>query len=355
MDLSGSIFWVAAALGILDLVLGWLLGRYWTLRRTAASGLPQPSARALHDTAQRLADEVANVHQDVHQHQARMEQVNDKLLSARSRADDQLAHSVLESVADILRINAHLQDRLIDAEEKLQDQGKQVESWMTEARTDPLTRLPNRRAFDSALARHIALWQRTAAAFSVMIVDADQFKTINDRHGHPIGDLVLRGMAEVLERTLRKADVIARIGGEEFAVILANAVRADACLAAEHCRTAVESYDFRRDDLNPHPTISLGVAFMQASDTAASITERADEALYAAKQAGRNRVYVHDGAGCRPAIPAAAPERDSAPRPRPECTVSEPVQVEGADLAAACGQLRDELAQVIGKKWLFRA
>ena len=70
---------------------------------------------------------------------------------------------------------------------------------MSEARTDPLTKLPNRRA-SIRLARHIALWQRTAAAFSVMIVDADQFKTINDRHGHPVGDLRLRGMAEVLER-----------------------------------------------------------------------------------------------------------------------------------------------------------
>ena len=69
MDLSGSIFWVAAALGLIDLALGWISGRYWTLCRTAASGPPQPSARALYNTAQRLADEVANVHQDVYQHQ----------------------------------------------------------------------------------------------------------------------------------------------------------------------------------------------------------------------------------------------------------------------------------------------
>ena len=148
MSLSGSIIGMAVTLGIIDLALGWLLGRYCSRRPASIRQAQEPDPVELRDVAQRLAEQVARVHQEVDQHQGRVERVNRSLLAVRSTDEGARAESVLESVAEILRINARLQDRLLDAEDRLQEQGREIESWMTEARTDPLTGLPNRRAFD---------------------------------------------------------------------------------------------------------------------------------------------------------------------------------------------------------------
>jgi diguanylate cyclase len=350
MSLSDGIIIAAVALAVVNLPLGWLLGRRRAPYCPASPVLPQRDARDLHDVAQRLAEQVANVNRDVNQHQGRLQQVNRELLDAQPDEQSLVAKSVLASVAEILRINAQLQNRLLAAEEKLQDQGQQIQSWMEEARTDALTGLPNRRAFADALELQIAVWRRKNLAFSVMIIDADHFKAINDRHGHLVGDAVLRRLADAIQGSLRKMDLVARVGGEEFAVILPSTPGTDACRAAEHCRLAIAATGFQSDDLCVPLTISIGVAVVTLPDDGDALLNRADQALYAAKLAGRNRVCFHDGQRCQPAGASAATSNDSPPTAAQSVaeTTSAPDVENNTDLLAVCRDLRERLAEMAG-------
>jgi diguanylate cyclase (GGDEF)-like protein len=294
-----------------------------------------------------VAENVANVNRDVKAYHGRVEQVSQNLLAARSNAQDRPAESVLAAVSEILKINVGLQNRLTTAEERLRDQSEQFESLMAQACTDALTGVPNRRAFNDALERQVAASQRTGASFSVIFIDADHFKAINDRHGHAGGDFVLRRLAEVLEATFRKMDLVARIGGEEFAVLLPSTSGFGACRAAEHARLAVASHEFNDEDARIHVTVSLGVAAADPGDDANALLRRADQALYAAKQAGRNRTYFHDGTRCEPvdAAPSSAPAATPcAPTPP---AAHEPETRDDADVAAVCHNLRQTAAQLV--------
>jgi len=153
--------------------------------------------------------------------------------------------------------------------------------------TDGLTRLPNHSAWLEAVEREFARAKREGGSMAVLMIDVDHFKAINDQHGHPAGDEVLRGVAEVLREALRQHDVPGRYGGEEFGVLLAGSDDAAAEAIAERIRKRIEWASFAG---SLKVTASIGCAAMNASDLfAPSVIARADRALYAAKAAGRNR------------------------------------------------------------------
>jgi diguanylate cyclase len=155
------------------------------------------------------------------------------------------------------------------------------------SRTDGLTRLPNHTAWLEAVEREFARARREERSMAVLMLDLDHFKAINDQHGHPVGDEVLRGVAEVLAEVLRQHDVPGRYGGEEFGVLLPNCDIAGAEAIAERVRKKIEWASFAG---SLRVTTSIGCAVIQTSDLfAASLIARADRALYAAKAAGRNR------------------------------------------------------------------
>ena len=155
------------------------------------------------------------------------------------------------------------------------------------SRTDGLTRLPNHTAWLEAVEREFARSRREQQSMAVLMLDLDHFKAINDEHGHPTGDEVLRGFAEVLGEALRQHDVPGRYGGEEFGVLLPNCDIAGAEAIAERVRARVEWAYFAG---SLKVTTSVGCAAILPSDLfAASLIARADRALYAAKAAGRNR------------------------------------------------------------------
>lgn len=159
------------------------------------------------------------------------------------------------------------------------------------ATRDGLTGVHNRRWFDEALGAEIAFARRHDRALSLLIVDVDHFKRVNDRFGHPAGDAVLREVGGVLERTVRREDAVARYGGEEFAILLRDTALDAARICAERVREAIEracaTYDGR-----PIPiTASVGVATVRGvAASPAALIEAADGALYQAKHHGRNRV-----------------------------------------------------------------
>ena len=307
------------------------------------SGAPHPEARKIHDVVRRLAESVATVKHDLHQYHGHMEEVSRGLTAVQSNDPQDVAQMAITAVAEILQIQARLQERLLSAEERLRGQTKQIDQWMTQARTDALTGLSNRRAFDDALARQLAEWQRTAMTFSVILIDADRFKAINDRHGHAAGDAILRGLAQTLEGSFRRMDTIARIGGEEFAVILPSTQGEGACRAAEHVRKTIAACEFPCDDQKLRATVSLGVTEINSQDDAKSILRRADQALYAAKDAGRNRTFFHDGGVCASVGPLASTEGVFSPPEVQPAATSETQSDNGVELTDLCQRLRASL------------
>ena len=156
-----------------------------------------------------------------------------------------------------------------------------------EAATDPLTGLSNRGVFNSVLPREISRALRYGAALTLLMVDVDNLKVINDRAGHSAGDRSLQQVATALRGGLRDSDHVFRYGGDEFAVLLVGSEGAAALEVAERLRSQMDALP--DDACDVKPTLSLGVAALRASDTPEALFERADAALYRAKKAGRNR------------------------------------------------------------------
>jgi diguanylate cyclase (GGDEF)-like protein len=152
---------------------------------------------------------------------------------------------------------------------------------------DSLTGLANRRAFDSFLQDAFALARLRAQPLSLLMVDVDNFKSYNDRYGHPAGDELLVVLSTHLRSVVRRTDLVARIGGEEFALILPGTDLAGACLLAERARSTIEgSMAFRCP-----VTISVGVVSLdETTDTTGALIRKCDAELYRAKRSGRNRV-----------------------------------------------------------------
>jgi diguanylate cyclase (GGDEF)-like protein len=160
------------------------------------------------------------------------------------------------------------------------------------ALTDPLTELPNRRYAMKRLETEWSSWARSGQPLSVLMVDIDHFKQVNDSHGHDIGDLVLRETARAMGSTLRRSDTCARIGGEEFLVISPNTDREGASSLAERIRAEVETTTMKNGSFDGSVTVSIGVTTMNAGAEVGNVEELlklVDNAIYRAKQSGRNR------------------------------------------------------------------
>ncbi|WP_127538820.1 sensor domain-containing diguanylate cyclase [Paenibacillus illinoisensis] len=156
----------------------------------------------------------------------------------------------------------------------------------TMASTDLLTGLKNRRFFQLKMLESLEGYHATQREFSLLVVDIDHFKSINDTYGHPVGDLVLGNLAGLLQSVSRSSDVVARYGGEEFVIILTDCTAEQAVITAERYRTQVASADWGVYNI----TISIGAATVAEEDTDQSLFQKADMALYASKTGGRNRV-----------------------------------------------------------------
>jgi diguanylate cyclase (GGDEF)-like protein len=160
------------------------------------------------------------------------------------------------------------------------------------ATRDALTQAYNRRFFMERLASEWAWAQRHKQPCAIIAIDADHFKSINDTHGHPAGDYVLREIVSTVQSAVRKEDLVARIGGEEFFVLARATVRMQACVLAERVRASVASHEFTYQGTRLGVTISLGVATSDdlGIESPDDLIGRADEFLYRAKENGRNRV-----------------------------------------------------------------
>lgn len=168
---------------------------------------------------------------------------------------------------------------------------QEMHTARSNARTDPLTGLPNRAALDSSLPGRIAEAERSGRPLSLMFIDLDHFKQVNDRWGHDIGDLCLAAAAQAMRHHVRSTDLMARYGGEEFVLVLDGADLGVAKEVAAELRAGVERQGRRIGEHAVGLTVSIGLAELRPGEAAGALLRRADEALYQAKSEGRNR-YV---------------------------------------------------------------
>ena len=244
--------------------------------------------------ASRVADLAKNVASDVGDHAAKMKAISADLAGIDRESDGANA-AVFTAMDQMIAANTQLQQRLEQAEKQLAAQAVEIKTHESEARTDSLTGLSNRRAFDDELKRRLGEWQRKGTPCTLVLMDIDFFKKFNDTHGHQVGDEVLRQVAKVLAKQSREMDIPCRYGGEEFAAILPATDAVNACKVAERIRAAIEASTTTCEGKTLKVTCSLGVSQFLADDDVPRLIRRADDALYTSKKAGRNCGHWHTG------------------------------------------------------------
>ncbi len=233
---------------------------------------------------------------NVERHTEQLTEINDGLKEITGND----ASLVIGVTTRLIEANAHLQTELHQARQQIADKQRDLETFANQARIDTLTGLNNRRMFDSELSRQFAQRQRQGTTFSLLMIDIDHFKRFNDRYGHLAGDLVLRSVAQVMTNTLRDMDLVCRYGGEEFAVICSGSRLPQSAAAARRVCLAIEQHSLVLKNGPVRVTVSIGVAEVAGQEIDLDLIERADKALYAAKKAGRNQVFLHSGQACEP-------------------------------------------------------
>ena len=217
--------------------------------------------------------------------------------AAREKAFIAGANDFIAKTSDhvefLARVRAHV--KLAQTIQELEQSRRYLKE---QADTDPLTKLANRRSFFASASTNLAQMQRQSEHFSIIILDIDHFKRINDTYGHQAGDVVLQQLATVLANAIREGDSLARIGGEEFVVASPYTNRLAAIVLSERLRKAVEESEFVYENNRIPVTISLGVASMnKGGDDVDKLLAVADSRLYLAKQKGRNRICASDKTG----------------------------------------------------------
>ncbi|EJM14003.1 diguanylate cyclase (GGDEF) domain-containing protein [Pseudomonas sp. GM18] len=157
---------------------------------------------------------------------------------------------------------------------------------------DPLTDTGNRIAMDQTLQREIEMSRRHSHPLSLLMLDIDHFKQINDTYGHSAGDEVLKAVAASIKSQLRNVDMVFRFGGEEFMILLSNTSREAAAMVGERLRFAAQAQDYVAEGKTIELTVSLGCSTLLPGESAESLLRRADSALYVAKREGRNRLTM---------------------------------------------------------------
>lgn len=205
-----------------------------------------------------------------------------------SREAGVLSSALRRMTARLLSLNESMEAQVRQRTRELEAANLELDR---QARTDPLSGLLNRRGFDAQVGQSLAMARRSGRALSMVLMDLDHFKRINDTFGHDMGDEVLKLLARTLQRRLRDSDICARIGGEEFVALLPDTDLEGARVMAEALVAAMAQ---QNDAVWGRVTLSAGVSCLRATDSEATLLRRADEALYAAKGQGRNQVCVEE-------------------------------------------------------------
>jgi len=300
MTFLGDTNTIVLASGLLTagllLSMGAIIGARYSRRQVPKSDDPiseRDRERVLH-LLHELESWTSEYSGNVDEYQGKLDELSKAVGSGTGNS--QAETRVVLLLQQIMSNNDKLKVRLDVAERQLEKQTRQIESYLTEARTDGLTGLYNRRAFDQKLEELFSGYRNGGRSFVVTIIDIDKFKTINDTHGHQAGDVVLKQVAQIMRTELDQAIIVARFGGEEFAVITNGPLRIVAEKMNE-VRKLIAKTKMDTSETLINVTISAGLSEPRSDLVVGSVLRRADESLYTAKNIGRNRVYYDEGRG----------------------------------------------------------
>ncbi len=300
MPETTNVFLLGLTFGLALLVVGGLIG--FIVGRRAPASAESIDKKQFLDFLRNLSAWTAEFSGDVSKYQSQLSNLSEQAKGKGAVQSEEL-QALLQQ---IMNVNEQLQHRLDSAENRLEKQTDQISDYLAEARTDGLTGLSNRRAFDKSLDELFVHWRRSDKKFSLCLIDIDYFKKINDNYGHQAGDEVLARLAITLSTELGEAACVARYGGEEFAV-LSNLPLQAAAEELEKLRKEVAALEISFEGKVIPITISVGCGEIQADDKVGGLVRRADEALYASKLGGRDRVHLNDGTICRLVTKIAPP------------------------------------------------
>lgn len=242
---------------------------------------------ALREVMATIGSEMSSMHTSISQSTERFEAIG--LLSNPQQIKARLVAEVLTLKQIAVKRRRTWEETARALNQRVETLENDLSHVRSEATTDVLTGVANRRGFDQTCDR----WVRTSrSSFVLAILDVDDFKSVNDSRGHAAGDELLRVVAQQLARSFRESDVVARVGGDEFAVLAADLTLAQAERRIAGVLAQLASGAVGENGVSHQATLSCGVAEFSAGDTPASLYERADEAQYTAKRQGKNRVVA---------------------------------------------------------------
>ena len=276
---------------MVGVAVGYLLGRS---TRSHKERNPDDAQRAA--TLKALVELLQSTEQlttDVDSHNSQMQQVSRHVGDLKVSGElETIQHELLEQIAHVLESNQRLEDDLVVARSRMEEQAQEIDRTRLEARTDALSGVFNRKAFDEKLQLLLTTFRREGKPFVLVLADIDHFKRINDTHGHPAGDRVVVHVGDFLKRCARPGDYIARYGGDEFALLLPETELGPGLDLVENIRARIaqNNFDIGLRGEQAAVTFSIGVAGPCDGDNADTLILRADRGLYKSKQGGRNQV-----------------------------------------------------------------
>lgn len=301
--LTQILVWVLASV-VASLAAGFYIGRATSHseQERLAKEERQKALKALVDvlnSVQDLSTDMDSRNSEMHEVQRH---VGDMHVSGEL---EQIRQELLGQVVAVMESNQKLEEDLVFARCRMEEQAEELDRTRREAHTDALSGVANRKAFDDKLKLLLGYQRRLGTPFSLLLADLDHFKWINDTYGHQAGDRVIHQLGSLLTSQVRETDFVARFGGDEFAVLLANAGLETSVKIAEQICVETTHINFGAPSSEQTAiTLSLGLAVGQPGDNSETIFKRADEALYASKKGGRNQVRYQ---------PAAAAASNAAP------------------------------------------
>lgn len=293
--------WSLAAVGV-GLTSGFFIGRAYTLHNEPKR-LKKDRERTLEALSGLLAS-TEQLNEDVDTHNSALKSAQRDLEEVKPETEEPaekygaLQTELLGHISRVVQANRRLENDLTQSRYQLETQAQELDRTRMEARTDPLCRIGNRKAFNEHLSYRMSRFEKQSENFGLMIIDVDHFKRINDTFGHSAGDQVLVSIGEALKQCVRPEDFVARLGGDEFAIVLDGLTGENANFVGSRIRSTIELYDFQVGDERGSTTVvtlSMGLAVVESGDDKQNLYERADSALYKSKELGRNRLYTISG------------------------------------------------------------